>query len=98
MNSALGALVCVATVYVGCSWFVARNLDDSHIEAAANNGGWATVSEPTLQSPFLQAWRTEAIAVEPYGARRAPMLYDDPAYRGASPWTARARKLRLSSL
>ncbi|HVW36636.1 MAG TPA: hypothetical protein VHB99_05005 [Pirellulales bacterium] len=98
MNSALGALVCVATVYAGCSWFVVHGLDDSHIQASANNGGWATVSEPTLKSPYLQARRTEAIAAEPYGAGRSPTLYDDPAYRGASPWLARARNFDPSSL
>jgi len=98
MNSALGALVCVATVYAGCSWFVARNLDDSHVQAAADNGGWATVSEPTLESPYLQARRPEAISVEPFGAKRSPTLYDDPAYRGASPWLARARNFNPSSL
>ena len=98
MKSALGAFVCVAAVYGGCSWFVARNLDDSHVQAAANNGGWATVSEPTVNSPYLQARRTEAIAVDPYEAGPLPKLYDDPAYRGASPWLARACNFDPSSL
>ena len=98
MNSALGALVCVATVYTGCSWFVARNLDDSHVQAAANNGGWATVSAPTLDSPYLQARRPEAIAMDPYEAEPLPTLYDDPAYQGASPWMARSRNFNPSSL
>lgn len=98
MKSALGAFVCVAAVYAGCSWFVARNLDDSHLDAAANNGGWVAVSEPTLDSPYLQARRPEAIAVDSFEAARSPMRYDDPAYRGALPWMARARKFAPSSL
>lgn len=97
MNSALGALVCVATVYAGCSWFVARNLDDSYLEAAENNGGWVSVSEPTLKSPYLQARRPETVAADSYEAGRSPTHYD-PAYRGASPWLARARNFNPSSL
>src|SRR5690242_9396718 len=61
MKSALGAFVCVAAVYAGCSWFVARNLDDSHLEAAANDAGWVAVSEPTVKSPYLQARRPETM-------------------------------------
>lgn len=98
MKSALGAFVCVAAVYVGCSWFVAHGLDDSHIEASENNGGWTSVSEPTLTSPYLQAWRPEILAVDPYEAGLLPAPHGDSAYRGASPWLARVRKFDPSSL
>lgn len=98
MKSALGALSCVAAVYAGCSWFVAHGLDDSHIDASKNNGGWVAVSEPTLKSPYLQARRPAAIAADSYEAGRSPTLYNNSAYRGDSPWLARVRKFDPSSL
>lgn len=98
MKSGLGAFVCFATVYVGCSWFVVQGLDDSHIRTSEENGGWVVVSEPTLKSPYQRARHPEASMVDSYEAGSSAAQFDDPAYRDALPWMARARNFDPSSL